>query len=245
MATIACVEPAAADAAFAKACEQAARSVTLEDADAFPLGPSSDYGEAVDDALATLGKTLARERKAMRAAKTPKGEGKAAKAIAGAYRKARSGLPAPAGVSPADQRSRAALSGALADAAKAWDRVASAASKNQRGAYGSAAGAAERAERRVADARKGVRADGYQDIVTAAFRPAQVPKLVVVHRSTPTPTPPPPDDGPTPPQSSRRRRRTSSPRRRRTSKPTAAAARRADADAARASAAERLKHARP
>ena len=93
VATIACVEPAAADAAFAKACEQAARSVTLEDADAFPLGPSSDYGEAVDDALGTLGKTLARERKAMRAAKTPKGEGKAAKAIAGAYRKARSGLP--------------------------------------------------------------------------------------------------------------------------------------------------------
>jgi hypothetical protein len=50
-----------------------------------------------------------------------------------------------------------------------------------------------------------VRADGYRDVVTAAFRPARVPKLAVVHRSTPAPTSPnvdpapPPHVDPTPP----------------------------------------------
>jgi serine/threonine protein kinase len=179
VATVACVHPAAGAPA---ACEQIARSLALAGEQPFPLGPSRDYAARVDAAVTRLDRTVADERAGLRSAGTPARQGRAARAIAAAHRRARAALAGE--LSPADEESRERLAAALRAAESGWSRLASAASGDRAPAYASARRATARAQAQVVEALSALRADGYQQLLTTRYRTAAIPRLARVEPST-------------------------------------------------------------
>ncbi len=201
--TLACVQPAGGEDVAAR-CDDAARSLTLTaGAQPFPLGPSREYGSAVEGAFGTLTAALERDRGRLRSARTPGAQGRAAAAIAGDYRRARATLADVDSVSPADAQSRSRLVTAMRNASSAWRELATAAGRSRRSAYGNTARRARLAERRLAATLTALKRSGYADLIETRYRTAHIPPLRPTRRpdpgpSTPRPTPPgPPRPAPT------------------------------------------------
>ena len=104
VATIACQSDATASATFMPLCEQAASSLKLTGAKPFPLGASKEYTDALNATLAKLKTDQAAGTKALKAAKTPAQQAKAATQLQNAYKTAAASLAEADGVA-ADQGS--------------------------------------------------------------------------------------------------------------------------------------------
>ncbi|MEX2197135.1 MAG: serine/threonine-protein kinase [Thermoleophilaceae bacterium] len=141
-------------------CEEVAASIELRDAEPVGLGPSQEYADALSAAMGRLNSTRAAGRSTLRGARTPDGQARAAGNLQQAYRQAAQALEeAPAG--PAAAGANAAIVSALADTASAYERLAAAANRGERGRYSSARAAVGRGEQRVQRAVQTLRDLGY------------------------------------------------------------------------------------
>lgn len=161
VATIACVAGGAANTGAALAsCESIATTLELRDAKPLPLGPSQAYADSLNATLGKLNTARAAGRSRLRAARTPAGQGDAAAALQRAYREAsRSLAGAPAG--PTAAAANKAIVDALVRTTGAYERLASAARRGDRGAYGSARAAVRSGEAAVQRAIRRLAALGY------------------------------------------------------------------------------------
>ena len=158
--TIACVAPAAVSGAFKSDCDAIADTLEVTDGEPLPVGPSKDYADAVGKALGDLGGAVKAGEAKLRAAKTPKAQGAAARSLSGAYdtaAKALAGLE----LGPADRGPNSALVSALEDASAAYGRAASAATKKDKAGFRRAGREIDEAERALAVAFDGLKAAGY------------------------------------------------------------------------------------
>jgi Protein kinase domain len=143
VATVACVaEPRVADA-FLPDCEQAAGTLQLSGAVPFGLAPSEEYARLVRRTIERLDSQRAAGARALRAARTPEAQAKAAAALGRAYSAASRGLRR-ARVSPAVKPAHSSLAAALGRVGDAYDRAAGAARRGDSGAYAAASRAVRR-----------------------------------------------------------------------------------------------------
>ena len=149
VATVACVGPSGAEAAsFQSGCATIAASLELRDVEPVPLGPSQAYADALNAAVGTLNSQRAAARSTLRSARTPDGQSRAAGQLQGAYRTAARSLSR-AEPGPAAQEANAGIVKALQETSSAYGRLASAARRGDRGAYGAARRAATNGESAV------------------------------------------------------------------------------------------------
>jgi Protein kinase domain len=159
VATLACVVPRDARGSLAGACADVARTLTLSGERAYPLGADRGFAERLDRAVRTLNSRMVALRKRLRAAEGAGGQGRAAAAIAGAYRRAAGAVAAPR-VSPAVAAGRQAIRSALARAATDYERLADAARSRSGRGFSRARRAVERDE---ADVRRALATLDEQD----------------------------------------------------------------------------------
>ena len=151
VATVGCIADGAGAEATLADCESIATTLELRDAEALPLGPSQQYADALNGAMARLNTARAAGTATLRQARTPDGQSRAAGNLQRGYREAAQAMDnAPAGPREAD--ANAGIVSALAATADAYERLASAARRGDRGRYNSARSAANRGERRVRQA---------------------------------------------------------------------------------------------
>ena len=154
--TLACVDAAAGS----PDCAAIASTLRLRNARPYPLGPDAGYARTVGTAIGRLNDARARDRAALAAAKTPAGQARVAASLAGVYRDAAATLRTRP-VSPADSAANREIVAALGSTAAAYARLATAAGKGDRAAYGTASANVAQAEGRVAGAIAALRALGY------------------------------------------------------------------------------------
>ena len=154
--TLACVDAAAGS----PDCAAIASTLRLRNARPYPLGPDAGYARTVGTAIGRLNDARARDRAALAAAKTPAGQARVAASLAGVYRDAAATLRTRP-VSPADSAANREIVAALGSTASAYARLATAAGKGDRAAYGTASANVAQAEGRVAGAIAALRALGY------------------------------------------------------------------------------------
>ena len=148
VATIACVAPPRAAAAFFPDCERVAASVELTGAKPLALGPSAAYASALNAAFEPLAAAARRGSASLRAADTPAAQARAARALAGAYSDAASAVArAPAG--PAERQAGARVEAALRSASAGYVRLATAAGSDDAGAYRAARATIRRSDARL------------------------------------------------------------------------------------------------
>jgi hypothetical protein len=151
IATIACEADATASAQFLPLCEQAASSLKLTGAKAFDLGPGKDYTDALNATLGKLTTDRAAGTKALKAAKTPAQQAKAAGQLQSAYKTAAASLQK-LSVSPQIKDANDGIVAALNNVAAGYGQVASGASKANRRAYLAGGRAVKKAEKELATA---------------------------------------------------------------------------------------------
>jgi hypothetical protein len=144
VATIACVAPQA-DAEVLARCESVVSTLDLRGAEALPLGPNQRYAAAVNTALTSLVTQRGEGRRALREAKTPAAQARAAEQLAAAYRAAVAGLGG-ASPGPIEEPYHRSIVAALGRAAEGYSALAAAARDRQRLAYDRSAALVERAE---------------------------------------------------------------------------------------------------
>ena len=147
-------------------CGRLARSLEPVDATRAQLGPDDALGATLRDELATLAKArrAAHDRLRARSART---RGRAAATLAGATASA-AGELADVEVRTQDQPLVGELVAALEDEAKALDRLAGAAERNDRSAYRRRRNAVRSADKLVVQALRALRRGGYGVTVRAA-----------------------------------------------------------------------------
>ena len=151
VATVACTAEQAQAAQFLPECERAASTLEIEGAKPFELGVGRDYTERVNTTLERLQNGRSRQVKALKSAKTPDQQARAAANIARAYDvAARSLSRAPA--SPQVASANDAVVSALNDASDAWNEVSDGAAKADRGDYLAGGRAVKKAEAHVGKA---------------------------------------------------------------------------------------------
>ena len=151
VATIACQADPAQAARFMPECERAASTLQLEGAKAFDLGPGREYVERLNGTLDKLQSDRGRQLSALKSARTPAAQAKAAGNIARAYDGAAKALRrAPA--SPQVAATNDAIASALGAASKAWGQVRAGAADGDRGRYRSGSRAVKRAESQLSKA---------------------------------------------------------------------------------------------
>jgi hypothetical protein len=129
-------------------CEAVATTLTLRGAEALPLGTSERYATAVNTALTALDEQRGDGRRALRAARTPLAQARAAEGVAGAFGAAAAALER-ARPGPVERNVHEALVASLRRTADAYEELARAARARRRGAYDEAAGAVGRAEEAI------------------------------------------------------------------------------------------------
>lgn len=146
--------------AAATACESIAATLTLTSAKPYPLGPSSAFAKAVDQALTTLSRARLKQRSALADAMTPTAQATAAVALASAYRAAAtaSGHASPRLVERAAQTQ---IVHALQAGAWAYVKLAGAARTNDTAAFRGASSAASAADAQLAAALARLQRAGY------------------------------------------------------------------------------------
>ena len=153
VATVACTADQAQAAQFLPACERAASTLELEGAKPFDLGLGRDYVKRLNGTLSRLQRARDGGFRALRSAKTPDQQGRAAGNISRAYSGAARSLSR-AAAPPQTASANDAVVGALNDAADAWGDVSDAAADGDRGAYQDGERAVKKAEAQVAKAVK-------------------------------------------------------------------------------------------
>jgi hypothetical protein len=151
VATVACTADAAQAERFLPECERAASTIELEGAKPFDLGPGREYTERVNTTLERLQAGRERQLDALKDAKTPAQQARAAGNVSRAYASAARALSR-APVSPQIASTNDAIVAALNDAADAWERVADGASDADRGDYLAGERAVKKAEKQIAEA---------------------------------------------------------------------------------------------
>jgi serine/threonine-protein kinase len=149
VATVVCAAPGAAAAGFLPDCESAATTLELENGRGYPLGADPDYTDKLDSTVKKLNATRKQQTKALRKAKTARGQAQAAEKLAGAYGNAARTL-ARTQVSPELALANARLVRALRDVSRSYQQLAAAARGLNRGSY-------RAASKRVASAESDVR----------------------------------------------------------------------------------------
>jgi hypothetical protein len=129
VATVACV-----GASVRRSCGAIAASLRASESEPVALGPHAAYGESVAGALSGLASARRKALGELRAARTRRGQGKAATAVSAAYRAARSKLLR-APVSPLERDAHARLLASLQDARAAWAAMATAANNGDGARY--------------------------------------------------------------------------------------------------------------
>ena len=151
VATVACTADQAQAAQFLPECERAASTLELEGAKPFELGPGRAYTERVNSTLERLQSGRERQLKALKSAKTPAQQARAAGNISRAYSTAARQLSR-APVSPQIASVNDAIVAALNDVAEGWERVSDGASDADRGDYLAGGRAVKKAEKELAEA---------------------------------------------------------------------------------------------
>ena len=150
IATIACQADPAQAARFLPECERAASTLKLEGAKPFDLGPGRDYVERVNGTLDRLQRARGAGIAALKRAKTPAQQARAAENVARAYdAAAKALLRAP--VSPQVASTNDAIVAALGDAGDAWREVAEGAERADAGDYQAGERAVKKAEKQLAE----------------------------------------------------------------------------------------------
>jgi hypothetical protein len=132
VATVACV-----GRSVTRSCAQVAATLRVDGARPVPLGPHAAYAKSVGTALAALAHARTSALRDLGAARTRRGQGKAADAVASAYGRARSTLLR-APLSPLERDAHARLLAALQDAQTAWKAMGTAAAKGDGERYSNA-----------------------------------------------------------------------------------------------------------
>jgi hypothetical protein len=148
VATIACL--AAGDDATGQLarCESVATTLSLRGAEALPLGTSQRYATAVNTALTALDQQRSDSRRALRAARTPLAQARAAEGLAGAFGAAAAALER-AQPGPVERGAHESLVASLRRAAESYEALGTAARAGRRNAYDKAAAAVGRAEEAI------------------------------------------------------------------------------------------------
>jgi len=157
VATVGCFSNAPA----AAVCDRVAATARLVSGRAYALGPEAGYAAGVGGALATLDRARRSGRTRLAAAKRPTRQAAAAAALATAHRKAARTI-ARFEVTPAAASATASLAASLEATARAYDRLATAARRNDGGAYAAAAKAVGRGESAVERSLAGLERLGYR-----------------------------------------------------------------------------------
>jgi hypothetical protein len=132
VATVACLAPPAAAAAFKGDCEAIANTMQISSGKRFPVGPDPEFATTLGDTFGRLDNQVAKGNRALTADKaTFRAQGKAARDIQAAYAAAARQLRG-AEVSPADEQIRAELVQRLGAAGAAWKKAAAAAVKKDK-----------------------------------------------------------------------------------------------------------------
>ena len=150
VATIACQADPAEAARFLPECERAASTLKLEGAKPFDLGPGREYVDEVNGTLDKLQGARGKGVAALKSAKTPAQQAKAASGVAGAYDGAAKTLKG-AAVSPQVASTNDAIVAALGDAADAWREVEEGAERADAGDYKGGERAVKKAEKQLAE----------------------------------------------------------------------------------------------
>ena len=151
VATVACTADAAQAAQFMPECERAASTLELEGAEPFELGAGREYVERVNGTIERLQSGRDRQLRALKSAKTPAQQARAASNLSRAYSTAARQLSrAPA--SPQVAATNDQLVAALGDVADGWEQVSDGASDADRSEYLAGGRAVKKAEKQLADA---------------------------------------------------------------------------------------------
>ena len=151
IATIACQADPATATRFMPECERAASTLKLEGAQPYDLGPGREYVDTVNGTLDKLQSARTRQVAALKSAKTPAQQAKAAGNIARAYDGAAKTL-SKAPVSPQVASVNDAIVAALNDASDAWTKVADGADAADADDYNAGERAVKKAEKQLAAA---------------------------------------------------------------------------------------------
>jgi Protein kinase domain len=157
VATVACSATAASSETFLPDCENVAGGLKLVQGEAFALGADKDYLAKLDSAMERLNSDRERGARALRNAKTPSGQAKAAASLAQAYGRAQSSLRG-GQVSPAVRGAAASVQAALARTRAAYTRLAAAARGGNERAYAAARDDVRKGEQALQQALRQVRA---------------------------------------------------------------------------------------
>jgi tRNA A-37 threonylcarbamoyl transferase component Bud32 len=200
VATVACSTSPARAGAFARECDAVAGTLELVSGRPYPVGPSATYANAVNDAAATLQQATGSHEATLQAARTLASQAAAARALASDYETAAAEL-AILDLSPADRGSNRQLVTALRRLAKAYRRVAHAATGGDATRYRAASAAIPNAKARVSSALAGLRAAGYQPAGETRPGPSAPAPSTKTRPAPSTQTQPAPTARPTTPQS--------------------------------------------
>ena len=128
----------------------------------FPVGPDPAYAKTLGAVFGTLERKVAKGRAALRRDGAQfRDQAQAAGDVRAAYADAAAELRK-ADVSPADASINQAIAGRLGDAAATWKKAAAEARAKDKAGFDRAEGAIRKAEKRLAQTLKGLRAAGYE-----------------------------------------------------------------------------------
>ena len=156
VATIACAAPNVRASAFLAECEGVAATAKLTSGTPLPLGVNLDYLDAVDRTVDRLNALRASGVRALRRAKSGRGQAVAGRRLAGAYRAAAVALRHSEAANTV--AANTAIVKALGQAASAYRRLAASARRGSRKAYDQSRKRVSRAEADVKAALKGLEA---------------------------------------------------------------------------------------
>jgi hypothetical protein len=148
VATVTCAGPRSAPAAFLTSCEEAATTLRLESGSAFALGHDDDYASDLNAAIDRLNAARGSGTRALRRARTARGQARAAQGLARSHRRIAASL-ADVTISPELAPANTRVVGALRDSAAAYERLAARAREVDRAGYRHARRQVERAESRL------------------------------------------------------------------------------------------------
>jgi hypothetical protein len=160
VATIACQAKAAGAQDFLPECERVAASLQLSGVKPVPLGPSEQYAGTLSDTLGTLNSARSSGGAKLKSARTQEAQAKAARGLSGAYDKAARSM-ANADAGPAESTANAAITSAMRDCARAYDRLGDAAANDNSGGYAAAARAVKSGEAKLRRALQSLEPLGY------------------------------------------------------------------------------------
>jgi hypothetical protein len=161
VATVACLAPEPQARAFAAACESVARTLGLNGARPYALGPDPAFAKRVDKAMAALSKERAGARRSLRAADRPGPQAVYARDLAKAFDGA-ANATAKGPVSPAVADARSRIVSALHTVAARYRELAAKATAYKRKAFKRASARVTAAEKRVDRALGTLRSEGYR-----------------------------------------------------------------------------------